>query len=183
MARKKSYTTFVNPISVAVLLVALLGAVGFICWQNFVDTPVAYNESIELETSNSTVATKPVLRQLTLEKWGVSVPLKSNSYYYQPGEYTSVNSNDSVYILSTKSLRYACGTDKATIGSIERVLNSKENKAKTTASHVGATQVLGDYLYIFSRPKTACSDSLDVITLQENATSEFQDLLKDLTEK
>lgn len=181
MIQKKNNIKSVSPALVAILLAALVVAVSFIYWQNFINKPVTYEKLLKIETASPQVATKQKPRQLVLEKWNVYIPLKENSYYYQPGEHSTVSSDDEVYMLSTKSLRVACGTQKATIGSLERVLNTEENKKKkTVGSHVDGTKVIGEYLFVFTRPRTVCSDSLDVITLQENATSEFTELLDSL---
>lgn len=177
MNQNKLYTKSVSTTLVVVLAVALVVALGFIYWQNFIHKPVTMQQIIKVEATSPKAVAKMQTRYLMLEKWNVRVPLKVDSYYYQPGDYSVVSSSDEVYKLSTKSLRVACGTDKATIGSLERVLNNADGKQKAVASRVAATKVLGDYLYVFTRPKSVCSDSIDVITLQENATREFVDLL------
>lgn len=160
---------------------ALLIAIGFIIWQNFIYRADSYTTSGIVSAGSEDPGAKNQTRFLTLDNWSVKVPLKDTSYYYRATDYVTLNADDQIYTLSTRSLRVACNNDNATIGSIERVLENADNAAKIGASDVKGTKVLGKYLYIFTAPKTNCSDSPDVIRLQENATKEFIPLLSTLT--
>lgn len=160
-----------------VVSISFVIALGFIYWQNFIFKQDS-TQTVDVPYSVGSDSTTPhEVRYLTLDNWGVRVPLKDNSYYYRSGDYKTLSSTDQVYSISTKSLRVACGTDDATVGSIERLPNSDNNESKIGASNVKGTKVFGEYLFIFTSPDTTCSDSLEVIRLQQNATREFISLL------
>lgn len=175
--KKQLKAKFESSILLGVVSIGLVVALAFIIWQNFIyrqDTTQNLDTPYSVSPDATTVQK---IRYLTMDNWSVRVPLKDNSYYYQSGDYTTLSSTDQIYSISTKSLRVACSTDKATVGSIERLLASGDNDSKIGASDVKATKVLGEYLYIFTAPHTTCSDSFEIIRLQENATKEFISLL------
>jgi hypothetical protein len=164
-----------------IVSIAFIISLGFIYWQNFIyDEPELSTDP--LTSANLEAAEPKQTRFLTLDNWSVRVPLKDASYYYRSGDYKTISSTDQKYEISTRSLRVACGTDNATIGTIERVLASEDNDSKIGASDVKGTKVLGKYLYIFTAPHSTCSASPDVLRLQENATKEFIPLLSGLAE-
>jgi cytoskeletal protein RodZ len=165
-----------------VISAAFIVALGFIYWQNFIykqDTPIS-SDGFPASSSNST--SQKQTRYLTLDNWGIRIPLTDSSYYYKSGDYTTISATDQKYEISTKSLRVACGTDKASIGTIERVPASENNDTKIGASDVKGTRVFGKYLYILTAPHSTCGDSAEILRLQGNATKELIPLLGSIEE-
>lgn len=152
---------------VVVLIVALIGALGFIFWQNFIqrkdsDTSTNTTQSAKSEDTRSVES-----RALALNQWGVSVPLTEDD-----PEYVSTyekNTDEEVYLFSVKDEDF-CEEDSS-IGVLWR---AKLNDV-ITEQHGGDTSGIGKtweeyyrdneyviridgYVYVYSGPQSVCSE-------------------------
>ena len=164
----------VMAVVVVVLVVALLAALGFIAWQNFVvkpkeatkDTTTVSQSTQELNSSNSvTQSPAEAAPVLSLNEWGVEIPLKADSTKYTL-KYRTFDGGD-IYDVTTAS----CSGMEASHGGIVR---------KSTGNE-WSTQ-LGEYYYSLMSPQATCSDDPAVIDKVTNEMNELKELIKGIRE-
>ncbi len=136
-----------------ILVVALLGALGFIFWQNFINkkdsTATTTTTTTTTATSTTPAATMPVNDNLVISQWGVTVPAKG-------------------FILISPSADNVGVTTQAIIDEAKRI-NCSDNgigtifRTKSTADFSSFTPVsaqINGYYYGYIQPsQAACTDN------------------------
>lgn len=129
------------------LVVVLLGALGFIFWQNFMQSKP--NE----KSNNTTTITTLNLNDgyLVLEDWNVKIKyptdLGSNVITYEKG------SDGDYYDFSTERVSALGGN----CANLVRLVRQTESTVPDTSGLIQVAQV-GEYYYFINGPQTACSE-------------------------
>lgn len=141
----------VHLIITVILVLALLGALGFIFWQNFINKKdsTATTTTTTSTTAANTTATVPANDNLVVSQWGVTVPIKNFVLTDTNGENIGVTTQ----AIIDEAKKINCSDNG--IGTIFR--------AKSTAdvpSYVPVSSQIGVYYYgYWSRSQAACTDS------------------------
>ncbi|HAG27210.1 MAG TPA: hypothetical protein PK096_00035 [Candidatus Saccharibacteria bacterium] len=146
------------------LLVALVGALGFVFWQNFI-----YKEPVITKTE-TVVVTKPsdenesdTNKNFTvLTDWNARFPSGSYNYELKKGS----DSVSEYYHVTTEEIKKACGGNEAIIGSIIRYeADTKMSEGmyegmtpREAFADATSKVVTSKYIYIFAGPQSACSE-------------------------
>ncbi len=140
---------------IIVLIVALLGVLGFVFWQNFMNKPASTQTS-----AAQTAPQTPTGKTLTVSEWGVkgtyNVTSSTPGYTYDAG-------SDSIS-LTASGLPSGCGGLNG-VGTIERYKSDAvfpNSNGQTAASYynqnVSPYQAhVGNYYYLFNAPTAPCS--------------------------
>jgi len=178
-----------------VLALAVIGLLGFVFWQNFIQpkTDSAKSGSSTVDDKSKTtpstntpaVTTDANKDYLVLDDWGVKFKLPTNLgnnqiKYYQK---TNTYSGDRYYEFSTsrvEALGGAClSTDPSytSLGALSRMTSP----STATASAPELASKIGDYYYYYSHPQAGCSDSNASIQLED--TNMMQSFLMSVEKK
>lgn len=171
MKTSKSQSGSAHLIIIIILVVALLGALGFVFWQNFVNkTDVVSGNT----SSNKTI---------TIKEWGVKGTYSGDTIYnYTFSEFGSLSLTSS--LLSTDcadSVGYitrATANEDAIFGSTSTGFTAKEaydgGKDSWGSAHVG------DYYYFLVSPQAGCGPEGSRGVLQDEAFDATTELIKSL---
>lgn len=151
---------------VGVLVVALIGALGFIFWQNIIqkkdDTQTSATTSVKSNDEKSTDDTKkteedPNEGYVVLKDWGVR--FKNTNSIAVSWSKDSVNSynqkNDNTYYFTTtawKNLAGACNTEIPFVRSKDKIVSMT-----SPPKSLNEDKISGYYYYYYS-PQDACGD-------------------------
>lgn len=147
---------------VIILAIALLGAVGFIAWQNFGSSKVTTTEdNTTLQDKEQEKTTKPTEKVLTFSEWGVEMPLVDgmdrltvtrpdddsggDGYEISVAESFLFDDPDRVGTQTVGWIGRYNATDDA--GRYEPGITMKQAVEQGAISHAA---VVGDYVYIYS---------------------------------
>lgn len=172
----------VEAIVMGLLVVALIGALGFIFWQNFLkkDEPQKTVETVKEEPKPVTVAdeTEEQKGYLAINEWSVrfKIPSEVGSetvFYEKAHEVTGLESGYGIITSGEKKLYNTCGLSPEPQVYVHRGKNSQ-----STPEHVplNSGKSLGGYYYFMSATMTRCEDS------NQAKESEYQNILKSLVE-
>lgn len=193
MTRKTYSQGFAHAVLIIGLIIALIVALGFVFWQNFI-----YKESTIMDTQTQTVREKQDTKiedtetNLSFEEWKVGVPLKDNSGVFSVKKMDGTN--NTIYAVYSKEVTYACMNDEALIGSVSRYLADRKDpeniylEGKTPREAFGSSRssvIIGQYLYQIMSPQSGCADfttseGQKINNIQENSTIFFLDLFQNL---
>lgn len=191
---KNSYSQgFAHAFLTIGLIVALIGALGFVFWQNFIhkEPAITYTQAQTAGKKQDT-KTEDTEAYLSFEEWKVGVPLKSNSEGFSVKKIEGIN--NTVYGVYSKATTDACMNNEALAGSVSRYLadvKDPENiylDGKTPREAYGnlrSSIIIGQYLYQFMTPQSGCADHTTsegqrVNKIQESSTISFLDLFQNL---
>jgi len=152
---------------IIVLVIAVLGLLGFVFWQNFANQPAEQSETNQSVTNESTNEDAPdpaasFDTPLAVDEWGVVGDvgnIGAVSYAISNSEGTSGS-----LVLSVEGLD--CGQSANGPGSILRLsatqlypsaFESSTAEEVYTSSSEGSTQI-GDYYYFYIAPNAVCVD-------------------------
>lgn len=174
---------------VGVLVLALLGALGFIFWQNFVSKDEVTKKAetiVKSEDAKNTARSSGDSKEgyLVLTDWGVKFKIPDDigelTYYKQTVSQNEQGVNEH-YEFSTKNVE-ALGGDCVNTnesGSVTRLayLSRSQTKAEQYASSVPANDnnPVGDYYYMVSGGQSLCSERQG--ELQLKARDAISDML------
>lgn len=166
---KQKQSGSVHLIITIILVLALLGALGFIFWQNFINkkdstsTTATASSQAATNTAPASAAT-PTNDNLVVSQWGVTVPVK---------DFVLLSSSDENHIYVTtqaiidEAKRISC-TDTS-IGNLYRVTTTADQP-----SYAALSSKIGTYYYGFwTGSQAACTDS------QGNAPVTINSLMMD----
>lgn len=140
---------------ITILIVAVLGILGFVFWRNFVKTPETKSQNTSSETAPQTSQ-----RSLAIESLGIIISYPESEDTYS----LSVDSEFGSQLIHSKNAADACNDD-GYIGTVFKVAPDEYIEADTKASDYYKqgefVQVVdkGDYLYIYTSPQAACADT------------------------
>jgi len=165
--KKQSQSGSAHLIIIMVLCVALIGALGFVYWQNFMQPKASDKNVVATKTADNTTATTPAVTNegyLVLSDWNVKfklpVDLGDNAVTYQ-----KVTVDSGVYYdISTERVS-ALGGDCA---KFIHFVRSEEPFVAPVGSPIPAGYVDG-YYYGFNSPQSLCTDSGEDIQVQDSS--------------
>lgn len=159
---RKSESGSVHIVVISLLVVALIGAMGFIFWQNFMqpdiskkatnDTTVTNTKQSANEDESKTASTNQNEGYLVLDSWGVRFKPTGNakiSYEQKNGNYWFTTD-------TWKSLGGACNTNGGVF--LER-MSEKSTIRASAPIPLNGEQKIGDYYYYYQGPQAVCSDT------------------------
>ena len=156
MNKKQSQSGSAHLIIIMILCVALIGALGFVYWQNFMQPKVSDKNVVATKTADNTTTTTPAVTNegyLVLDNWNVKFKLPAD-LGDSAVTYQKITDGSGVYYdISTERVS-ALGGDCARL---IRLIRSKESFGSSIGAPILAGQV-GDYYYGFHGPQSACSE-------------------------
>lgn len=181
---------FAHAVLIIVLVVALLGALGYIFWQNFIKEEPSTQESNTkiarlTENTNDEVASEPKNESdpLKIDEWQIQIP---NAEAYRVAKSTQSDNPDgsdayviykvSTYEISKETKTLGCPEDD--IGYIVRLKTVMNGDPRVR------TEKINGYYYLFApRSQAACAGANGqpperLNKLMETAMNEFNDLFK-----
>lgn len=151
---------------ISVLVVALIGAIGFIFWQNVLQ-PKSLDDSTNKSTDSSKSSSKsdkkttpsdPNKGYVVLDDWGVRFKEINSAVSWSKTSVNSYNkSNANTYYFTTdawKSLPDACNTEIALIRTTE-----KDTTMASPPIALNNGEKIGNYYYYYLSPQDACGDA------------------------
>lgn len=168
---KKSESGSVHIAVIGALVVGLIGALGFIFWQNVLQPKSTDNDTVastlttEKESSSSTkdkeAATNPNEGYVVLDDWGVRFKEISSAVAWSKTSVNSYNKTSSnTYYFTTdawKNLPTACNTEIPLVRMAE-----KSTVMTSPPTPLNNEEKIGDYYYYYLSPQDACGgDTLD----------------------
>lgn len=152
---------------IVILVIALLGALGFVFWQNFIDEDISHNADTSETTKNNQDTqtdnhTSP-LGYLTLTDYNVKIPLNEETGSLKLGPVTSSGYNEtdkSIAIIAPElDSTWKCETDpngsfNGTIGVISITQAEKSGPYEALV-----TKKVGNYIFGFEQGGSNCTDS------------------------
>ncbi|MDB5166970.1 MAG: hypothetical protein JWN26_115 [Candidatus Saccharibacteria bacterium] len=156
MKSRQSQAGSAHLVIIIVLVVALLGALGFVFWQNFINKPVA-NQANSSQTTpttkTDTTTTSPTATGFVVSGWSVSIPTTETGF--QANSASSSNGYD-FYGVTTAALKAEAAKENCNdsgIGSIYRATSLDGSPSAHSAK-------VGNYYYGFTQRSTAaCVDA------------------------
>ncbi|MDB5159863.1 MAG: hypothetical protein JWO99_126 [Candidatus Saccharibacteria bacterium] len=142
MKKSNSQTGSAHAIIIILLVVAILGLLGFVFWQNFIqkkDTTPATSTPTTTTTTTTTTTPKTTATSLVLTSYAVEVPYDSSTDTYSVTPVTA-GSFAGGYTVYSKKVTDACGVD-VNVGKIARF-----NKGDSTPTPSN-TVTIGNYTY------------------------------------
>lgn len=143
---------------IAVLVIALLFALGWIFWQNFIlkENPKKETETVIIDKNKDDAQSQE--ETLSFDDLGVEVPLSDNSYDF------SVKKDGANYIILSSKAAEKCGNG----------YDGNVGMVNTTAGQAAAANAQVDgKAYYFYTPQAACSEDAAANQYQEQATKAF----------
>jgi hypothetical protein len=140
-------------IIVVILVLALLGALGFIFWQNFLNAkPEVTKVQTTVESTTTTLKTG-----YAIDNWGVTIPVAGTGYE----ENTSPANNPEHFSVTTKAILAEAQKDNCTDITDDVSLGQIQKETSVDAGDpTPHSAVIGGYYYFFlSRSEVACADS------------------------
>jgi len=151
-------------IVIVVLVIALVASLGWIFWQNFVQTDTPKKQELTAQTDTTQEKTPTAEEKpLELKEWAVSIPLTEAD-----SDFSVKMSDDDYYIVSSSKANPGCeGEHKHSIGSVSRFVADEKSEKGSLLD--GATPrevfkdnnnavIIGKYVYHYSRPQSLCAD-------------------------
>lgn len=157
---------FAHAVLIIGLVVALVGALGFIFWQNFIhkEPVVTKTETVGVKNPAQEKQTNPNEGFTVLADWNARFPSDSQKY-----DLTKGSSDESeYYIISSQEVKERCTGSDAYIGTILRYepntkLSMYEGMtAREAFADANAKVVTSKYIYIFAGPQSVCSEEVQV---------------------
>jgi hypothetical protein len=148
------------------LVIALVGALGFVYWQNFIYKEPAVTKSNHVVVDNPGTGneTQPNLHEgyTLLEDWSVRFPSGSMKYELEKGS----DSVSEYYMVRNEDVKKACGRTEASVASIIRYESDvrisegihEGMTAREAFANSSAKVVISKYTYVFAGPQSVCSD-------------------------
>jgi len=160
MNKNKYQSGNVHFIIIIVLVVALLGALGLIFWQNFIQPKPGTSKTDSVKTPSTT--TSSLKGYLVLDNWGVKFKLPSdlgnNEITYSIR--TFLKNNDTYYFSTqqVEALGESCIISAGQQGHIGRVSRSVTPMGWETYIGDKISHIDG-YYYYYASPQSTCSDN------------------------
>lgn len=169
---KKQYG-FAHAFLIVGLVVALIGALGFIFWQNFINKEPAKTETVTITKpakDDSEVKVDSNKGYLVLKDW--EVRFKESS---QPVEYRSKENGTYLFTTSKwKSLADACMNKGVELGR-----STTEQSKGTEQVPLNDGEKVGDYYYYQQSSLGTCSDDYATEKEQHDLVSSFLDSIEE----
>lgn len=203
MKSRQSQTGSAHLAIIIVLVVALLGALGFVFWQNFINKPVA-NQSGTAQTSTQTTTDKT----LAVSEWGVvgsytqaSSNVEGLNYKFEKIDsstnktVTASATDTGAYLaITSPALDSLCGggagfaitratgdaSMSASVGSPESTAADVYNSINVPNINYSAKAHVGNYYYFLTAPQGSCTDANSADTSQADVLGVAKDFLKNL---
>ena len=146
-------------IIIIVLVVVVLGALGFIFWQNFVNTSTPSGNN---DTTSSTARPSSNTAYLMVDQFGVKIPYDKTADTYSVKELSAITAD-----VSSKKADDACGR-AVSIGYISHYKIDEKlpddypvDGGKTYVEYLKnlPSVTIGDDFYSLQSPQNACADS------------------------
>jgi len=189
----------IHIVIITILIAAVLGLLGFVFWQNFVNKPATSTEStgsstVADETPDSTASEQVGTGTLlAVSSWGIQGRYVDGSVKLQYELNTSFGS-ESLSLTDPRLADYTGCTDPHEAGYVQRYLANQEfftigdqtpKKASVRyAEGYGAARGhAGDYYYFYTSPQASCSTDATASAIQEaaaNAAKEFVTSLEEI---
>jgi hypothetical protein len=181
--KKQSQSGNTHLVIIIVLVVLLIGALGFVYYQNFIQSNNSSKSVASTKTvKSSTVAAKPEVTTnegyLTFSEWGIKlktpVGLADNRITYYK---IANNSELDGYNFSTSRVEAqggACSSSSPQFSSLGIISRSTSPNTEE-ASPPTLVGKIGDYYYYYAHPQSICGDNLGNYEVQD--TSMIQTML------
>ena len=138
--KNKTQSGSVHVIIIATLVIAVIGLLGFVFWQNFIQTDESTTtKTITTSESATTAEPQSTQTELVVGNYGVEVPYDGEVDTYTVALATT-GGYEGGYTIYSKKVTDACGED-VNLGTIKR-FNSSDN-IPGPSNNV----ILGDYTY------------------------------------
>jgi hypothetical protein len=164
---KSQQSGFAHAVLIIGLVVALIGALGFVFWQNFIykEPVTANNETVIVKKQVNTNEPDANTAFTDLAGWNARIPSGSQKYELTKGS----NDESEYYIITTDEVNKKCGMETSPyIGTIYRYkpdtkLSLYEGRtAQDAFADTNAKVVTSKYIYILAGPQSVCSEDAQV---------------------
>lgn len=180
---------------IVVLVVAVIGALGFIFWNNFVNKPV--NNVVDKDKSSKTTSDASIAPRLTIESWNIGGDYTDKSVqliYKTANEF----GNDVVNFSDVRLNGVDSGCDDESVaGYMVRLTGDQEAIQGSTKTNITAKEAydkygknsdsspisnVGEYYYLYTGPQAPCTSNATLAQIQENASKAAVEFVKTLRE-
>jgi len=186
---KKTQVGSAHLIVVLVLVLALIGSLGFIFWQNFMQQKTNDDKAVVVtpevsKTDDATPAVPSNDGYLVLEDWGVKYKLPSDLgnntiKYYKVSDNPSVT--DGYYFSTSRveGLGAGCLPTDQYYGALAMTTRSTMDNNNDVSGPSAKTKI-GDYYYFYWHPQAACTSGSDrsIIDIEMQDSDMIQTMLK-----
>ncbi len=166
---KQKQSGSVHLIITIILVLALLGALGFIFWQNVMNkkdtTAATAQTTTAASNATPTATTTPTNDNLAISQWGITVPAKDFVLLATSSDGNSIDVTTQAIIDAAKKINCA----DTGIGHIFRATTTTDSPSYVPLS----SNIGGNYYGFWSRSQAACTDG------QGNAPDPLNSLMMD----
>lgn len=159
--KSRNQTGNAHVVIIIILVVALVGALGFVFWQNFMNKSATNTTAETTQQQETTSATKADSKTLAVTEWNIK-----GSYGGDQTFSYEIFATDPNALLLKKGSSLACGKG---VGAVYRLKSDEKSSffgtsgEEKTAKEIYAIgdvsyqAFIGDYYYFLKDPSTACA--------------------------